>query len=127
MLDSLFDSFTALAGQWRSRAADRRTVTPDDPAAHALMFCAGALDDAVRELRDGTTRLTVNQYASLVVTSPASVRRWIRKGELQAEQDAKGEWHIPRHARRKLPPRVRRRARGIRNEIARDRAEAVTG
>jgi excisionase family DNA binding protein len=100
ILLDLLASFETLAKSWRNEAAKRRKVWPEDPTTSAFDYTAGELEQHARELRDGFRTLTVEQYAALHGKSPQTIRNWIHRGELEAEQHGRG-YRLSPTARRK--------------------------
>ena|SRR5690348_5482856 len=100
MLDVIFANDRKVAENWKKEAATRRRLSQVDPVADTLDYCASELLEQVRTYEQTSHWLTVAQYAQLKLVTPQTVRNWIRRGELRAEDDGKGGWLIPRGAER---------------------------
>lgn len=74
----------------RDEASHRRETTPSDVAAEAFDAAARIVEQALNEALRETERLTPTQYAELHHVTAQTVTRWIRVGELQAEDTANG-------------------------------------
>ncbi len=97
------EHFTELAERWKAEAANRRIRTPtSDPAAETLESCARDVVLMLGAVDRATEKLTPAQYGELHggVTAQ-TVTRWIRAGELQAEDTPAG-YRIARDAVRVL-------------------------
>lgn len=91
-------ALAALAAEWRTHAAQRRAVVPDDHAAAAIDHCARELDAAVQQLAAVLVPLTTHEVAHKFGVSEQSVRVWCRKGRIAATLTPHG-WRIPSDAR----------------------------
>jgi hypothetical protein len=90
---------------WRKEAAQRKTRWKDDPVAATLESSASELESEIEHALETTRTVSVQQYAHSARTTPSTVRRWILRGELEAEKGEDGEWQIPRTARRQRKER----------------------
>ena len=84
-----------LVKSWRQEVSDRREVTPHDPIADAFAYKAKQLEDAIHEVEHSTKTLTTRQFARAHRVYEGTVRKWIHRGELEATQNAAGDWEIP--------------------------------
>lgn len=89
------------AKSWRTEAEERRRISKADPIADTLDYCAGELSERVRAIKTETQFETVEQRAKREHVTPQTVRIWIRKGQLAAEDGPKG-YRIPVTAKRLL-------------------------
>lgn len=106
----IFAQLKGLAMQWASEASQLRRRGAE-PQAKAVESCADELGQALEALESDTQPMTVAQYARANGVETATVRKWIRNGQLPAEKGAAGEWRIPRAAvRTRTPRRTRTRA-----------------
>jgi excisionase family DNA binding protein len=97
MIDTVFAAMRTLAGEMQTEAAKRKAMTPTDPAAEASLYWAERLTLRVAELEADAEHVTPAQYASLHGVTEQTVRNWIRRGELAAEDTPRG-YRIPRAA-----------------------------
>lgn len=111
MLDTIFAAIKAEAKAWQEEAAQRRTLTSVDAAADALDSCAEKLLKEVHILETESEWLTPEQYGAQHIphVSGQTVRNWIRRGELSAEDTPRG-YRIARRAQRARHDRRRRSA-----------------
>lgn len=103
-------SVQTVAQLWRQEAERRRTRWQQDPVAPALESCASELESELARVQREARPMTVAEHARAHGVAPATVRRWIAAGELEASKGADGDWRIPRGARRARRPRARARA-----------------
>lgn len=89
----------SVAKAWRDEASKRKGITPTDPVADTLVYCAGELEQRVVMLESdiATAVQTVEERAAAEGVTPQTVRAWIRNGELTARRGANG-YEIPRDA-----------------------------
>jgi DNA-binding transcriptional regulator YiaG len=80
----------AAVTQVREEAKHRREMTPSDVAAEAFDAAASIVEGAINEAMRETERLTPVQFGELHHVTPQTVTRWIRLGELEAEDTAAG-------------------------------------
>lgn len=85
--------------QLRGEAKHRQETTPSDVAAEAFATSARIVESALNEAMRETEKLTPAQYAELHNCTAQSVTRWIRVGELEAEDTPNG-YLIARDAKR---------------------------
>lgn len=88
----------------RGEAAHRKETTPSDPAAEAFEYSAKVFEQELNEALRDTERLTPTQYGEAHGVTAQTVTRWIRVGELEAEETANG-YLIARDAVRVERPR----------------------
>lgn len=88
---------------WKVEAAQRRRRWPDDPLAAQAESYVSEMESEIARAEEAARQLSVTEYAAIAHTNPATVRRWIQRGELEAERDENGDWRIPRSARRRKP------------------------
>jgi hypothetical protein len=86
-------------------AAGRREVSRSDPAADALEYAADRMADLHRAIESQTAYLSPDDYAALHGVQAATVRKWIRTGQLQAMRTQRGGWAILVTAIRVKAPR----------------------
>lgn len=108
MFDLVFTEFARRATAWREEVQLRRDRSAVDPVADAMESCARDLEATIRKLELACDRLTTEQYATLHGTTPQTVTRWIRNGELDAEKTATGDYLIARLATRHARIRLER-------------------
>lgn len=91
----------SVAKAWREEASKRKGITPTDPVADTLVYCAGELEQRVVMIESdiATAMQTVEERAAVEHVTPQTVRSWIRNGELTARRGANG-YEIPREAER---------------------------
>jgi DNA-binding transcriptional regulator YiaG len=89
----------AAAERLRGEALHRRETTPSDVAAEAFDTSARIVEDAINEAMRETEMLTPAEYAELHHVTQQTVTRWIRVGELAADDTANG-YLISRDAKR---------------------------
>ena len=91
MTDVLVSAVEGVARTWTDEVKKRRLISKTDPVADAIEYCAGELVSRLHAVKKDN-RLTVDQYAKLphVDVTPQTVRYWIRTGQLQAIDTAKG-------------------------------------
>jgi DNA-binding transcriptional regulator YiaG len=89
----------AAADRLRSEAKHRRETTPSDVAAEAFDTSARIVEEAINEAMRETELLTPAAYAELHHVTQQTVTRWIRVGELAADETANG-YLIARDAKR---------------------------
>ncbi len=82
------------AQSWREEVARRRKVSAVDPVADALDYCAAEILELVSAAEKEGVTLTVAEYARRVRKDPATVRRWCRSGQVEAEQTVDGDYRI---------------------------------
>lgn len=90
------------ADGWEREASDRRRISPVDPVADTLAFCAADLRERAKQAEAARTTLTTSEFARLNDVSSGSVRKWIARGELQAERGIDNDWRIPVTAKRRV-------------------------
>jgi hypothetical protein len=110
MLDTILRRLNEQANGYEARARERRAVTPHDPVADALDFCAKSLRRECEAIRLDTADLSVREWAALNHASEQAVRLWIRRGEVKAAKDAAGEWRIGRDVKRERKAKAKPRA-----------------
>lgn len=84
-----------LAARWLEEAARRRKLSRLDAIADVLDYCAGELLEVAAAAREAELEDTVEEYARLEQVTPATVRKWCRRGKVVARKTAKG-YRIPR-------------------------------
>lgn len=94
MIDSVGVAVRRVVAGWRTEVDRRRKVTGVDPVADALDFCGAEILAAVKEAEQADRWCSVAEYAGRVRKSEATVRKWIRSGQLRAERTAGGEYRI---------------------------------
>jgi hypothetical protein len=99
MLDIVSSHVRDAIDELRREAARRRETTPSDVASEAFEFAAKRVETALAEADRESERLTPAQYAALHRVTQQTVTRWIRVGELEAEDTANG-YLIAREAKR---------------------------
>ncbi len=82
------------------KAEEYRRVNPNSGEAAAFDYIANDLEERIAQARAGEKTLTVAQYAKRCGVNPATVRKWIYRGELAATQDTRSDWVIPASAER---------------------------
>ena len=82
------------AEELRQIAGQRLLFSQVDPAAAAIRHCAQRLTELARKIEAETAYVSVSQYAALHGVRPATVRRWIRHGELAASPTQGGDYII---------------------------------
>lgn len=97
MTDTVAAAMRRVAAEWQAECAHRRRVSKVDAVADALDWCARELLDRLREVDGPGTVRTVEQYSSDHGVTDQTVRRWIRRGELDAVRTPHG-WRIARAA-----------------------------
>lgn len=100
MRDLVISAMRQLAATWQQDVEQRRRVSSIDPVADATAFRASELLSELERVDEATRLLTVEQYARERGLIASTVRRWCLRGELEAERNDKGDWEIPRVARR---------------------------
>jgi hypothetical protein len=101
----LIRALESVTQAWRQEAEKREQRWPGDPLVLNFRQCAAEIDGEIARVQGEERPLTVAEYAASHGAIPATVRRWIARGELEASRDAAGDWRIPRHARRVRPLR----------------------
>jgi hypothetical protein len=97
----------ALPDSWRKRVADRRTLSPVDPAADALETAAAELEATISKAEDGSRVLSSREFAEMRGVKEATVRKWCARGHLPgATKNGAGDWEIPFAATRRQRTRV---------------------
>jgi DNA-binding transcriptional regulator YiaG len=99
----------AIAGTWRTEAAERRRISALDPVADTLEYCAAELQLRAREIEHAREEVTPEQYARAEGVTVQTVRTWIRQGRLPARETPKG-YRIQKDAKRLMPPLEQLRA-----------------
>lgn len=79
-----------LVAKWKAESSRRKQITSVDPVADAIDYCAGELDEALKDAMAAERRLTVEEYAAKVRKSPQTVRAWCRRGKIKAERTPTG-------------------------------------
>ena len=79
-----------ICDKWRAEAEQRRRHDPNDQVAAAIDVCADELNQCLGQMSQTFEFVTPAQYAELHNVTDQTVRNWIRKGELEAHQTAKG-------------------------------------
>ena len=94
MADTLLSLLRGKAMEWRTRAAQQRHPSINNPIADTLDVCAAELEEAL----SADLYVDVETFAQLHHTRPnvQTVRRWCRLGWLSAIHTRKG---IPRPSR----------------------------
>jgi excisionase family DNA binding protein len=82
------------AEELRQVAGQRLLFTQVDPVAEAIQHCAQRLAELAQKIEAETAYLSVTQYAALHGVRAATVRRWIRHGELLATQTLGGDYIV---------------------------------
>ena len=100
ILDLILASSRAVAETWRDEATRRRKISPTDPVADTMEFCATELLDHLQGVDRQTHWLGSEDFAQLHGVTPQTVRNWIRNSELEAVKTEKGGYMINRHATR---------------------------
>lgn len=93
-------------------AAGRREVSRRDPAADALEYAASRVADLHRAIESQTAYLSPDDYAALHGVQAATVRKWIRTGQLEAVLTQRRTWQIKVTAVRGKRPRTWRSGSG---------------
>lgn len=109
MLDVIMADLKGKVEEMRADVSRRRIITAVDPVADTTEYWAADLTRLLDDMRRKYATVTAKDYAQIHGGVPSSVRRWCARGELAgAQQDATGEWRIPRGAvrRRKRRPFV---------------------
>jgi DNA-directed RNA polymerase specialized sigma24 family protein len=88
------------ADEWESEAKNQRRVSAINPIADTLAYCAADLRERAAQVEAGRLSLSTVEFADAHGVAPGTVRKWIARGELNAERGADGDWHIPRSATR---------------------------
>lgn len=103
MLDTVFASLKSQATAWSTEAERRRQRSHTDPVADTLVNCAAELTEQVRLLETESEWLTPEQYGAqhFPIVSGQTVRNWIHRGELKAEDTPRGYRIARREARRR--------------------------
>lgn len=83
-LDEAFAEIGNLAGRWRHDAAARKALWTDDPVAATMAHSAAELQAELSRLTREAARVTTSEYADLRGVRPQTVRRWIKRGYLEA-------------------------------------------
>lgn len=93
--------FTAEVATWEAEVARRLEIAASDPVAQGIAWAAGRLRASIAQLADASRLLTPEEWGALQTprVSAQSVRRWIRRGELESVQAAQGAL-VPVTARR---------------------------
>lgn len=91
MTDVVVSAVQGVTRTWRDEAEKRRRISKADPIADTLDYCAGEIASRIKAVQVDN-RLTVEQYAKLphVGVTAQTVRTWIRTGQLQAVDTARG-------------------------------------
>lgn len=97
-LESFVENLGSLAARWRTDAASRKSLWPDDPVAGTLAHASAELTSELSRLTREAARVSTAQYAELRGVRPQTVRRWIRRGYLEAARTSDG-YSIARTAR----------------------------
>jgi hypothetical protein len=101
MLAVIPQPLRALPDSWRKRVADRRTLSPVDPAADALEKAAAELEATITTAEDGSRMLSTREFAETRVAQDGTVRKWCARGELPgAHKNGADDWQIPANATR---------------------------
>ncbi|AHG92087.1 hypothetical protein J421_4620 (plasmid) [Gemmatirosa kalamazoonensis] len=100
---SLLGPIATLPDVWREEVEMRRARAPHDPVAEAVESCERELRKRIAAASRATERLTPEEFAVLPRnnTTPQTVRRWCRAGELPGAIHTARGWEIPRDAVRK--------------------------
>lgn len=95
---------TALVMKWEQAAVtlDRFGATQ---AADTLREVAAEVAELRRRIEERESRLSVAEFALARGVEPATVRRWIRNGELPATLSQDGTYTVALTARRQRAPR----------------------
>lgn len=93
----------AIAGTWRTEAAERRRISALDPVADTLEYCAAELQLRAREIEHAREEVSPEQYARTAGVTVQTVRTWIREGQLNARETPKG-YRIAKDAQRTTKP-----------------------
>ncbi len=102
MIELVLEEMKELANEFKREASSRRAITPTDPTADVFGFCARRLEEKADEVGDRSAWLTPEQYGRQFVkpVTGMTVRNWIMRGELDAEQTPHG-YMIHRNAKRR--------------------------
>lgn len=79
--------------KWRAEARRHRAITPVNPIADTIDYCAAELEGALQDAARADAYLTVDEYATQYRASPQTVRTWCRAGKIPAERTPSG-WLI---------------------------------
>lgn len=102
MLDVILADFRGKLGEMEREVLRRRKVSSVDPVADTTEYWAADLERLLDDMDRKYATVTAAQYAKIHGGVPSSVRRWCERGELAgAQQDATGQWRIPRGAVRR--------------------------
>ena len=101
-LDAMFATLRREADDWDAEVARRVRITRADPVADTLTHCAGRLRALVEALAQDLHWVSVEDYARLHGCTPATVRRRIQRGVLDAIETPHGRRLRP-HAGRATP------------------------
>lgn len=102
MSEPVIERMKQLATTWQQEAKAARERSRINPVADTTESLASELLAELDDVEKATRMLTVQQFADANNTNPSTVRRWCVRGELPADKDLKGDWIIPRGARRQL-------------------------
>lgn len=99
-MSRIIRQFETLAESWIAEEKRRRQVTEVDAVADTLRYAAAELLERVRLASCDTEELTAEEFAQRHRVTPATVRRWARRGRLGARLTPAG-YVIPADA---IPP-----------------------
>lgn len=88
--------------EMRDEVLRRREITSVDAVADTTEYWASDWERLLTDISAKYATVSPAEYAKIHGGVPASVRRWCAHGEIAgAQQDAAGEWRIPRGAGRR--------------------------
>lgn len=100
------------AEDWEREAQSQRRMSPTNPVADTLAYCAADLRERAKQADAARRTCATAEYARTHGVAPATVRKWCARGELPgATRTVGGDWCIPFTATRHVPSR-QRAARG---------------
>ncbi len=96
--------FVSEAVRLEAEVLSRREVAPHDPVAAGIDWAAQRLRRAIAALNNDMHLLTPEQWGAMQPkrVPPQTVRRWIRLGEIDSVDGARGSL-IPKDAQRRRP------------------------
>jgi hypothetical protein len=107
MLAVIPQPLRALPDSWRKRVADRRTLSPIDPAADALETAAAELEATITKADDNSRMVSTREFALARGVKDGTVRKWCARGLLAgAQKNAADDWEIPLTATRRRRTRA---------------------
>ena len=99
-LENVLDDVAVPTEKWRQDAETRRELDPDDPVAKAFDLCADTLDGHLESVRERFETLSPEEFGSLKGVTRQTVLNWIRRGQLEAYDNARDGYRIPAGAER---------------------------